>query len=159
MGRRMRAIRGAIGIGVSWALGWAAVGAVIGFITGTALGSIPLQVISVRYAVLFAVMGFVGGALFSMVLRTAERPRSFEELSLPRFTLWGALGGLALGSLATLLGILGAGFSLLGGVMIGGSGLLGAGSAAGSLALARRADGGARLELDEMARPETLGQS
>jgi hypothetical protein len=43
-----------------------------------------------------AIPGFVGGALFSLVLGIAGRRRSFHELSLPRVTAWGAVGGLLL---------------------------------------------------------------
>ncbi len=64
-------------------------------------------------------------------------------MSLPRFAFWGALGGLLLSMLFFLLG---------GGVSLDSLGtysvttLLGAGSAAGSLALARMADDRELLE-------------
>ena len=43
-----------------------------------------------------AIPGFVGGIFFSIVLGIAARRRSFRELSLPVFALWGALGGVLL---------------------------------------------------------------
>ncbi len=96
----------------------------------------------------FAVPGFVGGALFSLVLGVAGRHRRFEELSLPRFAAWGAVGGV-------LLSLVPAAMVAVGLASIGGSGqglwqltalvagpfaLLGAGSAAGTLLVARRAE-------------------
>jgi hypothetical protein len=37
-----------------------------------------------------AIVGFVGGVVFSAVLGIAERRRRFGELSIPRFSAWGA---------------------------------------------------------------------
>ena len=45
----------------------------------------------------------LAGATFSSVLGIAERRRTFEEMSLPRFAFWGAVGGLLL-SMLLLLG-------------------------------------------------------
>jgi len=87
-------------------------------------------------AVLFAVLGFVYGGALSVVLGIAEGRRRFDEMSLTRFAAWGAIP-------AFVLFVLPGGFG--GGLlvqMVYGSAvtLLGAGSAAGSLALARRAE-------------------
>jgi hypothetical protein len=93
-----------------------------------------------------AVPGFFGGALFSIVLGIAARHRRFDELSLGRFFMWGALGGLALSlvpaalvavGLATLRPDLGAwGITA---IISGPLTLLSAVSASGSLLLARNA--------------------
>lgn len=136
----LRRIRGAIGIGVTWALGWAPVGAIVGWLTGLALG-FPLAVIATNYGVMFGVVGFVGGTIFSSVVRIAEGRRSFEQLSMRRFLAWGAVGGLVLGGLSVSLGLLGAGANALGAVIAGVTTLLGTGSAAGTLAIARAGDG------------------
>ena len=97
------------------------------------------------FSVQFATFGFVGGAAFSTVLAVTEGRRRFDEMSLPRFAAWGAVGSfllalpllqLAFDPLA-LDGLFG-----IGGVVA----LMGAGSAAGSLALARRADDRELLE-------------
>ena len=40
--------------------------------------------------------GFIGGALFSIVIGLTERRSRFEELSFGRFGAWGALAGLLL---------------------------------------------------------------
>lgn len=148
MKKWLRRIRGAIGIGVTWAAGWAPIGAVVGWITGVALG-FPLAGIATNYAVLFGVLGFVGGTMFSTVVRITERHRSFDQLSMPRFVAWGALGGLGLGGLAVALSILGAGFGPLGAVIASVTTVLGAGSAAGTLAVARAGDPPPTLEGDD----------
>jgi len=167
MRKWLRRIRGAIGMGLTWATGWAPVGAVTGWITGLVLG-FPLGGIAVNYAVMFGVLGFVGGTIFSTVLRITEGRRTFDELSLPRFVGWGALGGLVLGGLSVMIGLLGAGLGTLGAVMAGVATLLGAGSAAGTLAIARRADDrhllgvggeGDRAELGGDERREALGRA
>ena len=151
MKKWLRRIRGAIGMGLTWAAGWSPIGAVIGLVVGSTLGGVPLGAVVLRNVVTFAMLGFVGGASFSTVLRIAEGRRRFDELSLPRFTAWGALGGLILGVLAISLELWGSGFSLLGAIVAGASTLLGAGSAASSLALARRSDDAELLEAGEEA--------
>lgn len=135
----LRRLRGALGMGLTWAAGWIPIGAVTGWITGAVFG-FPLAGVAVNYAVLFGVLGFAGGALFSGVLRLTEGRRRFDQLSLPRFTAWGAVGGALLGGAAVGLSLLGAGINILGAVAVGLTTLLGAGSAAATLALARAAD-------------------
>jgi hypothetical protein len=135
----MQRVRGAIGIGATWAAGWAPIGAVAGWVTAM-LVDFPPGVVAANYAAMFGVLGLVGGTIFSTVLRLAEGHRSFEQLSLPRFVGWGALGGLVLGGLAVSISLLGAGFTTFGAVIVGATTLLGAGSAAGTLVVARAAD-------------------
>ena len=115
-------------------------GAVTGLITGVVLG-FPLGGIAVNYAEMFGVLGFIGGTMFSILLRIAEGRRRFDQLSIPRFAAWGAVGGLSLGMLGVTLGLVGlGGITPLTVAVVGAAGLLGAGSAASSLALARKAD-------------------
>ena len=140
MTRWLQRLCGAIGMGLTWAAGWVPVGAVTGLITGAVLGLFPLGRITVNYAILFGVLGFVGGTIFSTVVSIAEGRRRFAQLSLPRFVAWGALGGLMLGGLAVTAGILGSGFTVLGAVIGGVATLLGASSAAGTLMIARATD-------------------
>jgi len=138
MKKWLRRIRGAIGMGLTWATAWAPVGALTGWVTATLFG-FPLGRVAANYAVMFSVLGFVGGTIFTTVLGLAEGRRRFDQLSLPRFVVWGALGGLLLGGLAVTAGLLGSGLTLLGAVIAGASTLLGAGSAAGTLVMARAA--------------------
>ncbi len=150
MKKWLRRIRGAVGMGLIWALGWAPIGALVGLVVGVLSGA-PLGGIAVNYVAMFAVLGFLGGDIFSTVLQITEGRRRFDELSLPRFTAWGALGGLLLGGLAVMVGLLGPGLSFVDAIIAGTTTLLGAGSAAGSLVLARRADDSELLDAGEEA--------
>ena len=168
MKKWVQRIRGAIGIGLTWAVGWAPVGAVTGLIIGVVFG-LPLGGIAANYAELFGVLGFIGGTMFSTVLRIADGRHRFDQLSLPRFALWGAVGGLSLSALAVTAGVVGlGGITPLTVVVVSAAGLLGAGSATGSLALARKADDqellaagqdAAEVGLTDAERRELLGSA
>ena len=144
-------IRGAVGMGLTWAAGWAPIGAVLGLVVGVVLGGVAPGVAVALNAGVFATLGFAGGAIFSTVLRITEGRHRFDELSLPRFAAWGAVGGLLLGGLAITAGVWGPGLTLLDGIIAGAATVLGAGSAVGSLALARKADDQELLEAGERA--------
>jgi hypothetical protein len=73
--------------------------------------------------------------MFSGILGIVEGRRRFDQISLPRFAGWGALGGLLPSGIFALATGLGGEFLVLGPVLA----LAGAGSAAGTRALARRA--------------------
>ena len=136
----LKRVRGVIGMGLTWAVGWAPIGGIAGLVIGALFG-FPLGGIALNYAGMFGVLGFVGGMVFSTLVRIAEGRRRFDELSIPRFAAWGGLGGLALGALAVTINLVGlGGITPLTVAVIGAAGLLGAGSAAGTLALARHAD-------------------
>ncbi len=135
MKRWLRRIRGAVGMGLTWAVAWALAGVLIGM--SWSLG-LPMEwFVEVFDAPLLAlaIPGFFGGAVFSTVLGIAGRRRRFDELSLPRFGAWGAVGGLLLG-----LPLLVALSPEAGAAIIGTLTLLSAVSASGLLALARMAE-------------------
>lgn len=52
-----------------------------------------------------AIPGFIGGVVFSALLRIAEGGRSFDEVSLVRFAIWGAVTGFMIGGIAMAKGI------------------------------------------------------
>jgi hypothetical protein len=136
----LQRIRGAVGIGLTWAVGWAPLGAIAGWVTASIFNFHPADEVMANFAIAFSVLGLAGGAIFSTVLGIAERRRSFAKLSLARFTAWGAVGGLILGGLAAAGGLLGAGATVLGAAIVGASTLLGAASAATTLAVARASE-------------------
>lgn len=167
----LRRIRGALGLGATWAA--------VGFVAGMVIELIhnlwpnPLgEAVDIWPAVL-AYPGFFGGVAFAAVLGIAGRRRRFDELSLPAVAAWGALGGLLVSLIpAALVGI---GWltpnvpvwritlALAGPFTIGG-----ALAASGSLALARRAEDQELLEggldvadagLSEREKRELLGSS
>ena len=128
MGKWMRRIRGAIGMGLTWAAAWAAVGSVPRWVFGFNA--------DVPFPLVFGVLGFIGGVIFSGLLMLTERRRGFDQLTLPRFAAWGAVGGVLLSAIFTRVASLGAGDVL---VIAPTFAVACAISASGSLALARRA--------------------
>lgn len=95
MNKWLRRIRGAVGMGLTWAFGWAVAGVLIG-VASILLPGLPWDAFfKVFDAPLpaFAIPGFFAGVFFSTVLAIAGRGRRFAELSLPRFAAWGAVGG------------------------------------------------------------------
>src|SRR3954462_15004314 len=101
----LRRIRGALGIGLTWAVAWGAVGGVPRWVFGFNTDA-PLPLI-------FAVLGFVGGLTFSALLVLSQRRRTFDQMSVARFAGWGAVGGVVLSAIFTRLASLGAADVLL----------------------------------------------
>ncbi|MBV9880705.1 MAG: hypothetical protein JO180_09440 [Gemmatirosa sp.] len=148
MRTEVRRIRGAVGTGATWAVAWAVGGVLIG-VASVLLPGLPwdafFDVFDAPLPAL-AVPGFVGGAIFSVVLGIAGRRHRFDELSLARFAAWGALGGLLLSLVPATLVALGlahlgdgvAGLWRFTAAICGPLTLFSAASASGSLVLARR---------------------
>lgn len=136
MSNWLRRIRGGLLMGLTWALVWAPVGILVGLIVD------PDDSMDEMWVLIGAYPGFLCGVVFSAVLVAAARHRRFEELSLPRFAAWGAVAGVLVAMLPIAAASDGTGRApwLLGGVLLGALTLLGAGSAAASLALARKAE-------------------
>ena len=140
----LRRIRGAVVVGLMWAIGW-------GFVGGAVMEGIvdPHGRIADIWPAVLGIPGFFGGILFSAVLAIVERRRRFDELSLPRIGVWGAVAG-------ALLALPGIAVLGLGAGIIVPLTLLGAISASGSLALARRGEVppplGAGIEEDTVVR-------
>ncbi len=147
MKRWLRRIRGAIGMGLTWAVAWSVAGMIVtlGFVLRT--GSRP----DAPFPLMFAAAGFVAGVLFSGVLGLAEGRRRFEQMSLRRFAAWGAAVGFLIAATFVLAVSLGGDPAFLWNLVLVGPAFAVAagGSAAGSLALARRAQDRALLETPE----------
>lgn len=135
MGALARRIRGALGMGVMWALAWSLVGSIPRWVFGFNPDA-PFPLIA-------GVLGFLAGVSFSIVLALTEGRRSFEQMSMPRFAAWGAVGGFALSALFARMASLGAMDVLL---VAPSFALASAVCASGSLALARREAGVSALE-------------
>lgn len=129
MDRWLRRIRGAIGIGLVWGTAWFGAGMILLFIVGFGAADVP-------FPLFFGLLGFLAGAAFSLVLGIIEGRRSFEQMSLVRFAGWGALGGLLVSVILVLAGGLAGALPVLGPLFA----VAGGSSAAGTLALARRAE-------------------
>ena len=90
----LRRLRGALGTGLTWAVGWGVLGAVHGLLIGiikpwqwefynpiltTALG--------------YGIAGLVAGTGFAALLASLDRAKTLEGLSFRRLGVWGAAGG------------------------------------------------------------------
>jgi len=143
--RLLRRLKAALGIGVAWGAAWFSAGMAIFFAGARADVPFPLA---------FGMFGFLAGTTFSGVLMLAERRRGFRRMSMPRFALWGALGG------TVLAGLFGGAVWLYEGVVAPLVATLvvfpiaGALSASGTLALARMAgevdEIGAGVDVDDI---------
>lgn len=125
----LRRVRGAVGMGLTWASAWFGAGLALLLIVGPGAADVP-------FPLGFGALGFLAGVTFSAVLGVVEGRRRFEQLSLPRFAGWGAVGGLLFSVIFILAAGLGGDLLLVLGPVFA---LSGAGCAAGALALARRA--------------------
>lgn len=128
----MKKVRGALGMGVVWAVAWAAIGG--GVMEGIFDRDGHLMDMWPQF---LGIVGFLGGVMFSGILGLAAGRRRFDELSVPQFTAYGALGGAALGG----LGILAGGPAVFVAVATLGC----AAAAAGTLVVARKAEGWSAL--------------
>ena len=90
MKKWLKRIRGAVGVGLTWAAAWLGVGVIMGLVF---FGS-RVDAELLANALNSAVLGFIGGTVFSVALGIAERRATFDQMSLPRFAGWGAVGGL-----------------------------------------------------------------
>jgi len=136
MKKWLRRIRGAIGMGLTWAIAWFGAGLILLLVVGFGAADVPFPLV-------FGLLGFLAGVMFSGVLGIVEGRRRFDQMSLPRFAVWGGIGGLVLSAIFVLAAALGGEALLVLGPVLA---LAGAGSAAGSLALARMAEDRALLD-------------
>jgi hypothetical protein len=137
MRKLLRRIRGAVGMGFTWAAAWSVVGMVPRWVLGFNT--------DVPFPLVFGVLGFIAGVTFSALLVLTRGRRGFDQMTLSRFASWGAIGGLLLSALFARVA------SLAWGDVLAVAPALAAACAAcasGSLALARRAD---MLELRDIS--------
>ena len=140
MGKWMRRIRGTIGIALTWAAAWSLVGSIPRWLFGFNTDA--------PFPIIFGVLGFIAGVIFSGLLMLTEGRRGFDEMKLSRFAAWGAVGGFLLSAIFTRIASLSFGEVLMIAPTFAAACAI---SASGSLALARRA------RLGEL--PENRGDS
>lgn len=138
MRKWLRRIRGAIGMGFTWGAAWS----IAGMVPRWVLGFNP----DAPFPLVFGVLGVFAGVTFSGLVVLTEGSRRFDQISLPRFAGWGAMGGLLLSALFAKAASLGWGDLL---AIAPTFAVASAVCATGSLAVARRA---VRQEL-----PDTSG--
>ena len=93
MKKWMSGIRGAVLMIALWVVGW-----------GLGFGGImelvdPDGKVQDVWPTVLAIPGLIGGIVFAALLLVAVRGRSFDEIALARFALWGAVTGIVLGIL------------------------------------------------------------
>ena len=121
-------------LGVLWALAWAPIGVLIGLVVD-ADGSMDEP-----WPLVGAYPGFLGGVIFAVVLGIVGRRHRIDELSMPKVAGWGAAAGLMVALIPLVLGTPAPGLPRwLPVLVVVAITLMSALSAAGSLALARRA--------------------
>lgn len=133
----LKRLRGAILMGLTWAVTWMPVGLLLGFLVD------PDGTMDEPWILVGTLPGFLAGVIFSVVLGIAAARSRLEELSVKKVGGWGALAGLVIGSLPILLGDRGPDaprFLPIDLVIVGSITLLSAVSAAGSLVLARKSE-------------------
>jgi hypothetical protein len=140
MAKWLRRIRGAFGMGFTWAAAWSAAGLVPRWLFGFNTDA--------PFPLIFGVLGFIAGVIFSGLLMLTEGRRGFEQLTLPRFAAWGAVGGFLLSGVFTRAASLGWADAL---AIAPTFAVASAICASGSLALARRAE---MRELGDVRRDE-----
>jgi len=91
MGKWLRRIRGAIGMGFTWGAAWSGAGFVLAVVTGFKADA--------PFPLIFGVLGFTAGVIFSVFIALTEGRRRFDQMSLPRFAAWGATGGIVLSAI------------------------------------------------------------
>ena len=163
MKKWLRRTRGAVGMGLIWAAAWFGAGMILLLglllVTGSTGADVP-------YPLGFGMFGFVAGVTFSGVLGIVEGRRSFDQMSLPRFAGWGAVGGLLLSAIFVLAVALVEDITFVNNLVVLGPifAAAGAGCATGALALARRAEDRELLEAGEdvaevgLSEDESLGR-
>ena len=123
-------------MGLTWALAWFAAGMALLLVVGPDAADVP-------FPLGFGLLGFLAGVTFSGVLGLVEGRRSFDQMSIPRFAGWGAVGGVIFsGVFVAVAGLGGAVLLALAPVFA----LSSSACAAGSLALARKAEEPALLD-------------
>jgi hypothetical protein len=89
----LRKLRGALGIGVTWAIVWAAIFATLSLVVGVIdpdsidQGEGPLNL-----GLIGGTFGFISGVAFGVTLALADGRKLLRNLSVGRAALWGAVG-------------------------------------------------------------------
>jgi hypothetical protein len=138
-------------MGLIWGAAWGVAGSLVtlGFVLRT--GSRP----DAPFPIMFGAFGFVAGVVFSAVLSRAEGRRRFDQMSLSRFALWGAVGGISLATTFVVAVSVTGDPGFLRNLFVVGPAFAAAaaGSAAGSLALARKGRDRSSLEGGDQLTP------
>jgi hypothetical protein len=92
-------------MGFIWAVAWG----IVGLVPRWLIFDNP----DAPFPLIFGVLGFMAGVVFSVVLALSAGRRRFDQMSLPRFAGWGAVGGLLLSAVWAKAASLGLGDVLM----------------------------------------------
>ena len=131
----LRRVRGAVFMGLTWAVVWAPIAVLAGLVVD------PDGSMDEMWVAIGAYPGFLCGVVFFAVLRIAEGRRGLDELPLSRVAAWGAVPGLLVGVLPFTIGESTSKLPLwqLAAIVLGSFTLLSAVSAVGSASFLRYA--------------------
>lgn len=124
-------LRAAAAVGMAWAAAWFGAGMLLLLVVGPDAADVP-------FPLFFGLLGFLAGTAFAGLLSAFAGKRRFDQMSVPRFATWGAVGGLILAAGVRVVAGPDAELLALGPIFAA----AGAVSASGTLALARRATAG-----------------
>ena len=141
----MHKVRAVLVIALVWACLWLPLGIAVGVLANSGEPTDIVPPPFVFFPIVLAGWGGFSGAMFALLLALTERGRSLGTLSLMRVSLWGALGCISVPLLFTVYDVLTRSWllviddSLPTLIALGGSAVLGALCAGGTLAAVRRA--------------------
>jgi hypothetical protein len=126
-------IRGAVVMGLAWAVAWAPIAVLVGLIVD------PDGSMDEMWPAIGAYPGFLSGVVFSALIGIAYGRRGAGELTLARAGVWGAAAGVLVGVLPFTIGESSSKLPLwqLAAIVIGSITLLSAASAVGSAVVTR----------------------
>jgi len=137
----LRKLRGIAVTALTWAVVWVPVSLIPFGIASLFGGSIPARIL-VAFTVTQAVMGAICGVTFASILAIAGRRKTFDTLSLPWIAACGAAGAMLLPFIGRVVFLATSDVAvplLAMASTVVTNGLLGAGLAAATLSIARRA--------------------
>jgi hypothetical protein len=143
----IRRVRAAVALGLTWSVPWAVAG--VALITWRFL-AFPrpdyswrdLPGLAMTGALILGACGFVAGFIFAITLLTTADGRTLDELSLGYAVRWGGIAGAISIATLPLLGFVTVPALLVGGALFA---IVGSGSAAATLSVARRATAPAKV--------------
>lgn len=137
----LRKLRGIAATALTWAIVWVPT-SLIPFTIGSLIGTpLPLRLF-VWFVISQAVTGALSGTVFATLLTIFGRRKTFESISLPWIAAWGAVGAMLLPAVGRVFFLATTDVSFPMSAMISTvvmNGVLGAGCAALTLSIARRA--------------------
>ena len=104
MRRVVRRVRGALGMGLAWAIGGIGVGGLIELLDNVAPAAHGFTRQVDMWPQTLAIPGFIAGVVFAIVLGIAGGRSRFEELSFQRFAAFGVVAGVLVGALGMSFG-------------------------------------------------------